>query len=230
MSALVVMQNVQTMSSREIATLCDKDIGHVHRDIRVILCQLKDDPDLHHLKESKDSRGYVQEYFLPKSLTMTVVMGYSIQLRKRVIDRWQELEAKVANPFKVPSTLSEALRLAADQQEAIEAQQARLAVAEPKAAALDAISMREGYICISSAAKNIGVQMKTLVEFLLQKKWLFRHPRNQKLRAYAKAIEGGFVTEKTIAHGEYQDSQAVLTPKGLTVAATHFESQKQQQY
>ena len=81
---LVLRNKQQTMSSREIAALCDKDISHVHRDIRMQICELKDDPDLDHLKTIRDSRGYVTEYLLPKNLTITLVMGYDIPLRKRV--------------------------------------------------------------------------------------------------------------------------------------------------
>lgn len=226
---LVLHNQQQTMSSREIAALCDKDISHVHRDIRVMLCQLKDDPDLYHLKESKDSRGYVQEYFLPKSLTITVVMGYSIPLRKRVIDRWQELESKVANAFKVPSTLSEALRLAADQQEAIEAQQARLAVAEPKAEAFDELSSLDGLMNRRQAAKSLGVTGHQLKTALLDKGWVFRK-NGSGIECYSSAIRSGVVAQKNMVFGNYRTvSQVLITNKGHALLKLHFVQNKSQQ-
>ena len=82
-----------TMSSREIAELCEKEHRHVARDIEVMFEQLEINP-----------KGYVQiwthpqngqsyrEFMLPKDLTLTLVAGYSVKLRKRIIDRWLELE------------------------------------------------------------------------------------------------------------------------------------------
>ena len=88
-----------TMSSTEIAALCDKNHSHVIRDIRAMIDALGDDPDLVHVQESKDSRGYTSTISLPKDLTLTLVAGYSVKLRKRIIDRWLELEAAPAfNP------------------------------------------------------------------------------------------------------------------------------------
>lgn len=81
-----------TMSSREIADLCDKQHAHVMRDIRTMLDGLE-------IGQSKfgstyaDAQGKVRDCFeLPKDLTLTLVAGYNVKLRKRIIDRWMELE------------------------------------------------------------------------------------------------------------------------------------------
>lgn len=50
---------------------------------------------------------------LPKDLTITLVSGYNVQMRHRIVMRWQELESKVSQPA-IPQSLPEALRLAAD--------------------------------------------------------------------------------------------------------------------
>ncbi|EOT7804368.1 MULTISPECIES: Rha family transcriptional regulator [Pseudomonas] len=103
-----------TMSSREITELTGKQHKHVIRDIREMLDALeKDGPVLGHVREDKDSRGYTESFHLDRELTETLVTGYSIPLRHKVIRRLHELEEQVAQPA-IPQTLPEALRLAAD--------------------------------------------------------------------------------------------------------------------
>lgn len=95
MSQIVTIQTL-TMSSREIAELTGKDLSHVNRDIRAMLDALVDDPELDHVREDKDARGYTTAFHLGRELTYTLKAGYSVQLRRKVIARWQELEAAKA--------------------------------------------------------------------------------------------------------------------------------------
>ena len=95
MSQIVTIQTL-TMSSREIAELTGKDLSHVNRDIRAMLDALVDDPELDHVREDKDARGYTTAFHLGRELTYTLMAGYSVQLRRKVIARWQELEAAQA--------------------------------------------------------------------------------------------------------------------------------------
>lgn len=74
-------------------------------------------------------------YRFPKREACLMAMSYSYELQAKVFDRMTELEER--STIKVPTTLSGALRLAAEQAELIEKQQAQLAVAEPKALAFD---------------------------------------------------------------------------------------------
>lgn len=93
------------MSSREIAEITGKDIGHIHRDIRVMLHDLiEDDPNLDHVREDKDGRGYTSCFHLPKDLTITLVAGYSVKLRHRIVKRWEELENAQPQPQAVALT------------------------------------------------------------------------------------------------------------------------------
>lgn len=86
-----------TMTSREIADLTGKDLGHVHRDIRSMLAELVEhDPNLDRPREDKDARGYTVCFYLNRELTETLLTGYSAELRRKVIRRWHELEANQA--------------------------------------------------------------------------------------------------------------------------------------
>jgi len=91
-------KNQPTMSSREIAQLTGKKHHHVMRDIRTMLDALNDDPDLDHVREEKDGRGYTACIHLNKELTETLVTGYSVPLRHKVIKRLHELEQQQSAP------------------------------------------------------------------------------------------------------------------------------------
>ena len=108
-STTPTMGQAVTMSSREIAELTGKELSNVHRDIRSMIDSLCDDDDsvLNHVKEDKDARGYTAAFHLNKDLTLTLVAGYSAKLRLSIIRRWQELEAKAAQPQPVTLTQAE---------------------------------------------------------------------------------------------------------------------------
>lgn len=91
----------QMMTSREIAELTGKRYGDVIRDIRNMLDALAktDDAVLRHVVTEADARGYTTAIHLPKDLTITLVSGYSVVMRHRIVTRWQQLEAQAANPL-----------------------------------------------------------------------------------------------------------------------------------
>ena len=88
-----------TMTSSEIAELTGKLHAHVIRDIRAMLEALKDDPVLDHVREDKDARGYTENFHLNRELTETLITGYSIPLRHKVIRRLHDLEEQAARPM-----------------------------------------------------------------------------------------------------------------------------------
>lgn len=101
MNTELQMLNVVTMSSREIAELCDKRHDNVMRDIRKMLIDLCGEEGLLSFESSYiNAQNKEQPCFnLPKRECLILVSGYSIELRARIIDRWQELENQVAKPM-----------------------------------------------------------------------------------------------------------------------------------
>ena len=92
MTNLTIMNQTQTMSSREIAELTDKDHADVLKDIRRILAEAE-------IGDGKFSSTYLSSqnkelpcYNLPRRECDLVVSGYSVKYRLAIIDRWQELE------------------------------------------------------------------------------------------------------------------------------------------
>ena len=81
-----------TMSSREIATLCDKRHPDVKRDIEVMTEQLVIDVSkFAHIYLDSMNREQT-EYLLDKETCLCLVAGYNAKLRMAIIKRWQELE------------------------------------------------------------------------------------------------------------------------------------------
>ena len=91
-------QNQKTMSTRVIAELCEKEHRNVKRDSEVMFQGLQLDAlNFEHIYLDSMNRQQT-EYLLDEELTMTLVTGYNIVLRNRVIKRWRELESQVGLP------------------------------------------------------------------------------------------------------------------------------------
>lgn len=99
-----------TMTSREIAELTGKEHKNVLADIRGMLDGLGQ-ASADFSADLPDGLGRLQPAFrLPKRETLILVSGYSVAMRAKIIDRWQELEAGAPKP--VALTTLEILSLA----------------------------------------------------------------------------------------------------------------------
>ena len=88
----------KTMSTRIIAELCEKEHRNVKRDSEVMFQGLQLDAlNFEHIYLDSMNRQQT-EYLLDEELTMTLVTGYNIVLRNRVIKRWKELELQASLP------------------------------------------------------------------------------------------------------------------------------------
>ncbi len=115
-----------TMSSMEIAELCDKQHAHVMRDIRTTLEKAG-------IGLSKFGSSYLNGqnkaqpcYRLPRLECDLVIAGYSVPYRLAIIKRWHELEAKEASHTSRMPTYPELLRALADLVEQNDAKTLRL--------------------------------------------------------------------------------------------------------
>ena len=117
----------ETMTSLEIAEITGKNHSHIMRDIRNLLSQGVSESNfgLSSYKQSQPNGGTknVPCYKLTKKGCLILASGYDALLREKIINRWEELETKErTGGFVVPQTFSQALMLAARQQEEIEKQ------------------------------------------------------------------------------------------------------------
>lgn len=173
----------QAMSSREIADLCEKRHDHVMRDIRQMLVELHGEGCLPRfggtsiVQQPNGGEREVPCFFPPKRETLILVSGYKLELRARIIDRWQELEAQQhRDPVQVlndPAAMRGLLLTYSEKVLALEAENKELV---PKAEALDRIATADGSLCVTDAAKTLQVRPKDLFAFLRSHGWIYSRP------------------------------------------------------
>lgn len=106
-----------TMSSLEISALVEKRHDNVRRTIETLAEQgVIEFPQIEGIPTAtKPTRAYLFTGERGKRDSIIVVAQLCPEFTARLVDRWQELEAKLAKPqITIPQTLPEALRLAAD--------------------------------------------------------------------------------------------------------------------
>lgn len=159
---------VETMTSVQIAEVTGKQHSHIMRDIRKLLEQGVSESNFG-LGNYKDTNNQLRPmYQLTKKGCLILASGYDAVLREKIINRWEELETKERQQFHLPTTFAEALRLAAEQAEQIEAQQKLIEVQKPKAEFYDDVVDSKDAIPMDRAAKtlNMGLGRNKLFAFL----------------------------------------------------------------
>lgn len=196
MNAIVPVQ-IQMMTSLEIAELVEKRHDNVKRTIETLVKQaIITSPQI----EEKPTAGRPSTFYVftgeqGKRDSIIVVAQLCPEFTARLVDRWQELEAQVAQPvFDIsnPYHLLQAIETQAKQN--IELTQ-KVEKLEPKAQALDTIADTTHTYCIRECAKTIGIKEKDLINLLLQKKWCYRDAE-KKLQPHAQYMLNGVFTNK----------------------------------
>lgn len=149
--------NQKSMSSREVADLTEKRHPDVKRDCEIMFQGLGIDArKFAHIYFDTMNRQQT-EYLLDEELTMTLVTGYNIVLRNRVIKRWKELE----NQTKLPQSFAEALQLAADQAKKIE-------LDKPKVDYYEKIVVRDTLLNATQVAQKLRISAMAMNKYLDQ--------------------------------------------------------------
>lgn len=213
--------SVLTMSSREIADLVESRHDSVKRTIERL--QDKGLIQLTPMVEVKNHLGQVvTEYQLIKRDTYVVVAQLSPEFTARLVDRWQELENQQMP--QIPQTLSEALRLAADQAEQIERQNLLIEQQRPK------VEFVQRYVEVGTTkslretAKILKVPERAMIDCLVGDGLLFRQSGN--LLPYQKYHAKGLFDVKTgTTEYGHNYTQTRVTSKGIEYIASRYASE-----
>lgn len=217
----ILKQTAQTMSSREIAQLCQKPHDNVLKLIRSLIDGgIVKSTTPHQYMHPQNGQWYT-EFLSDKRDSLVVVARLSPEFTAAVIDRWQELETQ-NNALALPN-FNDPVAAARAWADAMERQQqaiAQVAELQPKAQALDAITHAKGNSNIRDTAKALGAKQSDFISWCLKHGWLYRDDC-ERLKAYANRIQQGFMAQKSVLYRgsdstERATMQPMFTPKGLT--------------
>ena len=199
----------ETMTSLEIAEVTGKRHDSILRDIRNILSQGVDAHNFVETYYTDKSNRQQKCYTLTKKGCLILASGYDVILREKIINRWEELETKERNQYKVPQSFAEALMLAAKQQEQIEEQQRQLeanskeivelngaiAEMEPKVTYVDMILASNETVTTTQIAQDYGQSAKAFN--VLLRNFGVQHKVGGQWVLYAKHLPFGYVQSDT---------------------------------
>ena len=204
MNIQTLQTNNQTMSSREIAQLCNKDHRHVLRDIDDLNAtyEVMALPKVGQSDYIADNGQSYRQFLLSKEQTIDLITGYRADIRIRINRRWQELEANANSPV-IPQSFADALQLAADQARQLE-------LAKPKISHYDNVVERAGLLNATQVAQKVRLSAVAMNKIL------------DELGVYNKAVKRSRVfqqwfIDKGLGEVKQTDqgySQAMFTKRG----------------
>lgn len=227
--------------SRDVATFFEKRHDHVIRDIRNLIAK---EPDLALSKfgefKINDLTGESTSHFeMTRDGFTLLAMGFTgakaLKWKLRYIEAFNVMEAELRARDAAPINWLDpknilgfvgALQAEVAKKEAVIHEQGE------RLQKLDLIEASEGSMCISTAAKTLGVNpIRNLFAFLSAHRWIFKRPNTSDWLAYQDKIQAGY-----LEHAEhiYKDSigqervrsRVLVTAKGLVKIAELLSQKK----
>lgn len=206
--------NTPTMSSREVADLVEAR----HNDVVATIVRLFGKGLLRSSRKTRqEATGGrpIEVYDLIERDCYLVVAGYSDEMRARLVDRWQELEAQLAAPvlpnFSDPVA---AARAWADAKEAEQKALIQLEAAKPAVEFMDRYVDASGSKGIREVAKLLRANEREFIAFLIDRQIMYR--LGGRLTPYAPHLDAGrFEVKAGVAQNEHAYTTARFTAKGI---------------
>lgn len=230
---LTTTNEVQTMTSREIAELTGKGHPEVMRDVRNMVSKLEKADLLSLVKTSSyiGANGIkYPQYELDKDSCLTLLLGYDVVARMKVVKRWQELEAtKPALNLNDPKQLLGLLQNYAErtlelenkvvvQEEVIAITSQQLEEAAPKVEFVDKYVEASGLLGFREVAKMLSIKEAVLRAWLVDTGAMYRLGAGWAFKAQWLDSKRGVHKTSYDVYGRAVVS-AKFTPKGFAYIA-----------
>ena len=161
-------------------------------------------------------------YSLTKTECLYIATKFNDEARAKLVIRWEELERQSAHP-SIPQNFAEALRLAATQQEQLEAQRAELEAAAPKVAFANAMLASKNSCLVGELAKIISqngytIGQNRLFQWLRENGYLGKCGEYYNIPNQRHIEQGLFEVKRSTRSGSsgelYNITTTKVTPKG----------------
>lgn len=228
----IITNNKAKMTSKDIAELINNRHDVVKKSIER-LCTPKLD-NYGQLKSAvisqppmadghKSANGVIERVYVFTGDTgirdsIIVVAQLSPEFTARLVDRWRELETQ--SQFKIPETLSEALRLSADLAEQVEQQLLLIEQQQPAVEFVERFVEAKSAKSMREVAKVLGVKEKDFISRLINEKILFR--QSGSILPFASYQHKGYFTVKTGEANGHAYQQTRFTPLGINWISKRF--------
>ena len=211
-----LISTVNTMTSLEISELVESRHDKVRQSIERLAGRgIFTLPPAGEVSNPGMGPAAITIYRLDKRSSLIVVAQLCPEFTARIVDRWQELETQVAHQTPaVPASFAHALRLAADQAEQIELQQAQLAIAAPKVAFVDRYVEATGLKGFREVCKLLKANEARFRDYLIDAKIMYRLAGT--LTAHQNHIDAGRFDVRTgVSDTEHAFTTTKFTAKGV---------------
>ncbi|MFB2830644.1 phage antirepressor KilAC domain-containing protein [Aeromonas jandaei] len=225
-----------TMTSLEISDLVDSRHDNVKRAIErlakkgvIQLPPMEDCGRINGLGVNQSFSVYVFTGKQGKRDSLIVVAQLCPEFTARIVDRWQELEEKNAQPDPMavlndPASMRGLLLTYTEKVLVLEEQVEGM---KPKVEALDLIATADGSLNLTEAAKALQQQPRKFNQNLSSLRWIYKRAGGKRWLGYQDKVQQGLLEHKvetiTLADGsERLCEQVRITPKGLTKLAQQF--------
>ncbi|MGS4345136.1 Rha family transcriptional regulator [Myroides odoratus] len=216
-----------TMSSREIATMTEKQHPHVMEAIRKMETSwLKIGQSNFRLANYTDSQGKPRpEYILTKTECLYIATKFNDEARAKLIIRWEELEKQSAKPSLESITKKDLAMMLLESEQEKEQLLLENKRMKPRDEYINKVFSSDGLLTMSEAAKSLGLDIgrNLLYNVLRDRGILFKSSKEPK-QDYVN--RGYFALKQTTIQIKKGDTtitkvepQTMVTQKGLAYIA-----------